>query len=128
MTKSQNLVDIIAETIGEEAVYEKAQTYNYTIGDFTVERDGTLSFNSATVDEERIREVINALEEGGFEYENSDSLSIGVLLEGFTDVALDNLKKLIASKSTLIKKALEIDDLPVEIGEEELTFPWGNVN
>ncbi|MCL2072003.1 MAG: virulence protein [Oscillospiraceae bacterium] len=118
------LVNIIAETIGEEAVYEKAPTYNYTIGDFTVERDGTLSFNSATIDEKRVREVINALEEGGFKYEDSDSLSIGVPLEGFTPETLNNLRLMVESKAVLIKKALGVDSLPIEVGESELTFPW----
>ncbi|MCL2072092.1 MAG: cobalamin biosynthesis protein [Oscillospiraceae bacterium] len=108
----KNLVNIIAETIGEESVYEKAPTYNYTIGDFTVERDGTLSFNSATVDDERTRTVINALEDGGFKYEDSDSLSIGVPLEGFTPETLNNLRLMVESKATLVKKALGVDSCP----------------
>jgi len=45
-------------------------------------------------------------------------------LDGFTAETLDNLHKMVASKAQLIKKALGVDELPIQQGETELAFPW----
>lgn len=42
----------------------------------------------------------------------------------FTEVALENLKRLVESKSSMIKKALGTDCISVIIGEETVSFPW----
>jgi hypothetical protein len=43
---------------------------------------------------------------------------------GFTDETLENLRKIVASKETLIKKALQVDNLPIDIEDDRLCFPW----
>ena len=53
-----------------------------------------------------------------------DKLSIDVPLESFTDTALSNLEKLVASKAPLIKKAIAAEDLPIVQSEDRLCFPW----
>jgi hypothetical protein len=53
-----------------------------------------------------------------------DSLAIEMPLDGFTDEKLGNLKKLIASKSSLIKKALGVDELPIIVTDDKVSFPW----
>ena len=42
----------------------------------------------------------------------------------FTDSNLENLKALIAAKGSLIKKALGVPDLPLEITDTKVSFPW----
>ena len=42
----------------------------------------------------------------------------------FTDGSLENLKALIAAKGNLIKKALGVDDLPQEVTDMKVSFPW----
>jgi hypothetical protein len=42
----------------------------------------------------------------------------------FSDAAIENLRKIVAAKQTLIKKALGADSLPIEIDTEKLQFPW----
>ena len=42
----------------------------------------------------------------------------------FNDQALTELKNLISSKQTLIKKALGIEGLPIKVGDEKVSFPW----
>ena len=42
----------------------------------------------------------------------------------FTTQHLQNLNSIIQAKGDLIKKALGIDDLPVEIEENKICFPW----
>ena len=53
-----------------------------------------------------------------------DGLSIGMPRSFFTDSTLDNLKKLVESKASLIKAALGVDDLPIEVSDEKVEFPW----
>ena len=52
------------------------------------------------------------------------SLTIEIPLEGFTEAAIENLRGLLKSKESLIKKALGVDELPLIIGEDRLSFPW----
>lgn len=53
---------------------------------------------------------------------------IGLVIEmprsSFTDAALDNLKRLVESKSNLIKKALGTETLELEITDDKVEFPW----
>ena len=56
--------------------------------------------------------------------EDADSLTIEMPRADFTDAAIDNLKRLVESKETLIKKALDADSVPVIVGEEAISFPW----
>lgn len=42
----------------------------------------------------------------------------------FTDANLENLKGIIAAKGSLIKKALDTDDLPLEITDTKVSFSW----
>ena len=58
------------------------------------------------------------------EFEETLSLVIELPREYFTDTALENLKRLIKSKGSLIKKALMVTDLPLEISDETVRFPW----
>jgi hypothetical protein len=52
------------------------------------------------------------------------SLTIEMPLDGFTPDKLENLKKLVASKEPLLKKSLKVDELPIEIMEDKVRFPW----
>ena len=42
----------------------------------------------------------------------------------FTEIALENLQKIVDSKRGLLMKALEADGLPIETTEETVSFPW----
>ena len=44
--------------------------------------------------------------------------------EIFTETALENLKALLTAKGALIKKALRVDSLPLEITDTQVSFPW----
>lgn len=44
--------------------------------------------------------------------------------EGFSEEAYGNLQKIIASKATLLKKAIGTDRLDIETTAETLRFPW----
>lgn len=58
------------------------------------------------------------------ECDESDGLTIEMPLEGFNEENIANLEKLIASKTSLIKKAIGADTLQIERTETTLRFPW----
>ena len=51
-------------------------------------------------------------------------LTVSLPRESFTDAALENLRKLVDAKATLIKKALAVESFPVEADDEKVIFPW----
>lgn len=51
--------------------------------------------------------------------------SIGLTVEiPLEKVVVGNLTKLLEAKGSLIKKALGISELPIEVGEDRVSFPW----
>ncbi len=52
------------------------------------------------------------------------NLTISMPREKFSEEALDNLRRLIEAKGTLMKKAFLASDLPLELDEEKISFPW----
>ena len=141
------LVKAISDILALEATYKGAPSFAYEIGSCTIDKNGTLTFAKDMSEDESVR-LIDALKERGYVGEADkiisgepaaedagsavpDELVIEIPKEGFTDEAIGNLKKIIASKKTLIEKALGIADLPfnkdslaVEVGEDKLWFPW----
>lgn len=59
-------------------------------------------------------------------YETAEStrLIIQMPRSAFTNTALENLKGLVESKASLIKKALGTDSIPIIENEEIVSFPW----
>ena len=51
-------------------------------------------------------------------------LTVSMPRKYFNDQALTKLKSLVSSKQTLIKKALGIEELPIKVGDEKVSFPW----
>lgn len=58
------------------------------------------------------------------EFDEGIGLVIDIPREGLTETALENLKRLLESKGTLIKKALGAESLDLEITDETIRFPW----
>lgn len=122
--RRKELVGVVSEITESTVVYKGVPTFAYEVGGFTVDKGGTLSC-SDEVDRELLKRLTDGLTERGFAYEDpSNGLAIEFSLDGFTDERISNLKKLIASKATLIKKSLGTDTLPVERTETTLKFPW----
>lgn len=134
-SKRKALVTDISEILGQEIVYNGAPTFAYSVSNYLIDKDGTLSCPSDDNCEEAER-LLAALKERGYISETADSedsnhadkLSIQMPKADFTEEAIENLKKIIASKETLIKKALGADSLPVDIAGEIVSFPWFTLN
>lgn len=121
------------------ATYRGAPTFAYAIGPYDLDRHGVLYCPETTKPSET-NCLIRRLEEQGFKatlLENDGDAApvpenphypMGFTIEiprtGFSEEAYGNLIKIIASKATLLKKALETDDLTVTTDAEKLHFPW----
>jgi len=133
----KELVKAIGEIVGVKPEYLGMPSAAYRIGCFTVTKDGALEFDDCD-DSGETERLLKSLEKRGFKaVENGGdnlpndtespsqsetaALTVAIPLDM---VNTENLKNLIASKSCLIKKALGITELPVNINENSVSFPW----
>jgi len=121
--RRKDLVTAIGEILDLVPEYKGVPTFAYVIGDFTVSKDGTLCFDEINGSAE-IENLLDKLDRRGFQFKAPGELVIELPREGFSETATANLKRLVKSKETLIKKALGTDRLPIEQTEDRLRFPW----
>ena len=124
-TSRKALVAAITEITGEQPIYRKMPTCSYDIGNITVTKDGSIICPDDSG-------ILTALAEAGFTVEGTDAdaqneatgLTVSLPKDGFTDNAIDNLRKLVDAKAALMRKALEADRLDIEVIEDTVSFPW----
>ena len=122
----KRLVQAIAQILESDAKYLGVPSCAYQVDNFTISKDGILSFDDHT-NRGEAEQLIERLCEMGFEAETpevTDGLCIELPLKDTTEAAIDNLRRMVDSKATLIKKALGADSLEIEITEERIRFPW----
>ncbi len=177
------LVEAASQILDKPAVYQGAPSFAYTVGDYTVDRNGILSYNN-NIHPDFAAVLISDLQERGFvaeiisdtdnndeltaenaaatdnstatteasleaddveagtetaddtvvteniasteanDAESPDILTIEVPDTGFTPEAKENIKKIVASKKTVLEKALGSDGLPIVEKDGKITFPW----
>lgn len=125
----KRLVHTISDWLGVPAKYCGAPTFNYEVDYFTIDRNGNLSFDNHA-DSAVIERLLQHIQDEGFDIDQSHietepcGICISMPRSLFTNNNLENLKALIAAKDSLIKKALGVDDLPLEITGTKVSFPW----
>lgn len=138
------LVKAISEFTGADAVYMRTPTYAYQIDYFTVTREGNLEFDDRA-DSEEIEGLLEFLAGRGFIAENADTKPlemsseeipaatvsaehgepVGVTVEApLESTAVGNLTKLLDAKGRLIRRALAVDSLQIEVTDSTVRFPW----
>ena len=131
------LIATIASITGAEAKYLGAPSFAYHVDYFTIDRIGAITFDDRA-DSEEVENLVERLASMGFEAEPvereadteaeqpaaHDGLTIQMPADGFTPEALNNLHSLIAAKGRLIRKALGVDLLPVQVEADTVSFPW----
>lgn len=138
------LVKAISEFTGADAVYMRTPTYAYQIDYFTVTREGNLEFDDRA-DSEEIEGLLEFLAERGFIAENAatepletdtekvpaaadsaeHSEPVGLTVEvSLESTAVGNLTKLLEAKGRLIRRALAVESLPIEVTDSTVRFPW----
>ena len=130
------LVAAIAELTGKKPIYKFMPTCAYEIGDITVDKEGGVTCEDA----DKLEQIIHNLIADGFTPEdaeeiesteeeataeeadkNGTGLTVSVPLD---KAAVGNLTNLLTAKESLIKKALGINDLGIEVTENVISFPW----
>ena len=137
------LVRAMVEFLGEPPVYQGAPSFAYAVGGYRVDKDGMVSVPDDASSED-IRKLVDALREKGFQPvepaeqptaaadsnlaqaddEDLRFLIIKVPRDGFIPETEENLRRIIASKAPLLKKALETDSLEIVFTEDALCFQW----
>jgi hypothetical protein len=140
--KRKELVTAIGAALEVKPKYMGMPTAAYEIDYFTVTKDGTLEFDDRA-DSEEVERVLEAIAAAGFECEVQDAEdtevekvsettdnapqdeTTGLTVEIPLDkVNVGNLTKLLEAKGSLIKKALGVEDIRIEIKEDRVAFPW----
>ncbi len=138
------LVKAISEFTGADAVYMRTPTYAYRIDYFTVTREGNLEFDDRA-DSEEIETLLKFLSERGFVADTNGAEPTETVIEelsaaadsaahgepvGLTvevpleSTAVGNLTKLLDAKGSLIRKALAVEDIRIEVTNSAVKFPW----
>lgn len=140
------LVTAIGEILEIRPQYKGMPSAAYEIDHFTVTKEGTLEFDDRAESEE-VENLLEQLENRGIvaaptemaqtwlnarEAELSEKsetepqeANVGLTVEIPLDkVAAGNLTKLLDAKGNLIRKALGITDLRIEVLDDRVAFPW----
>ena len=144
------LVAVMRDTLQDATRYLGAPSFAFQVGAYTVDKNGTVTCPDGT-DERQIEMLIRELAHDGFAGErvgesvksaepkavvadhleeatprtaDPDRLAIELPKEGMTPTAMENLRRLVASKATLLKKVLDTNDLPITEHPDRIEFGW----
>ena len=144
------LVRAMVELLGEPPVYQGAPSFAYAVGGYRVDKDGMVSVPDDASSED-IHKLVELLRRRGFQPDVTDATEapeptdttdvteqaeaddaemsfmdyrIEVSHSGFTPEAEENLRRIVASKAPLLKKALGTDSLEIVITDTTIRFPW----
>ena len=142
----KRLADYISGFMGTEKKYLGAPTFAYQIGYLTVSKDGAVSFEDRGYNSD-IDALMAELEGQGFHTEDAIAkadttepeaaptgegvtqphgfgLTVTLPAASLPSGALVNLTSLLTAKGRLIRKALGVEALPVEVSPDTVSFPW----
>ena len=135
-TARKELVEIISQVVCCKKVYKGMPSAAYEVGNFIISNDGTVSYDEQT-EESTLQTILEKAADAGFtakteadaQAKEADLVTAakdtGLVISFPADkVNLENLQKLLKSKSELIKKALEVEDFPIEETDDKISFPW----
>ena len=140
------LVTAIGEILEVRPKYLGMPTAAYEVDYFRIDKNGTVEFDDRA-DSGEIENLLERLAERGFAGEGQEAATDATKETAENDTAgadtapqdenvrltvamplgsanIDNIKKMLEAKGSLIKKAFGIDELPVEVDGEKISFPW----
>lgn len=131
----KRLVQVIAQWLGCDAKYLGVPSCAYRVDYFTIEKDSSLTFDDSA-DSQVIERLLQHIYDEGFDIDQSlaeeeegpeeeiNGICISMPRSLFTDSNLENLKAIITAKGSLIKKALGVAELPIQVTDTKVSFPW----
>ncbi len=128
-SKRKELVNLIANFTDCDAHYKGAPSFAYEVDYFTIDKNGTVSFDDRA-DSKEIEALIEMLYDNNFvaeaakEQDTPTGIAIQIPAGEMTKAQLHNLQAILDAKGMLIMKALGIDSLPINHMDGRLDFPW----
>ena len=163
-SERKRLVTAMAEILECNAKYLGMPTAAYEVDYFTIDKNGTVSFDNHA-DSDEVEQLVERLLELGFEpelcfedlqmtekeefglgrqrrdpwgedgmqasdvpdedeLEEAYGLVVSIPREIAPDAAIENLKRMLQAKGTLIKKAVGADNTDLVVDDEVIRFPW----
>lgn len=134
----KNLVSVLADHTGQKAKYLGAPSFAYQVDYITIDKNGVLHLDD-NADPDWVEAIQARLAASGFTciyeaYDNPqpelvmdeepEGISIQMPMTSFTESSLQNLFDLVDAKGNLIKKALGVSDLTVNLLDDRLAFDW----
>jgi hypothetical protein len=116
-TTRKALVAAIEKLTGEKWVYCRMPTCNYNIGEITALKDGNIDFPNGS-------DIVERLSEMEFEADPEKTESTIEIPNSLLETELDALKRLVASKAVLIRKAFDAENLDITVSKDKVAFPW----
>ena len=137
----KKLVKLISSHLGVESRYLGAPSFAYSIGNYTVNKDGSLSWDEddertaglleaikaegfTTTEDEEVEEEEVLIEEENEEEGEANRLCISFPKSLYDERTLENLKNLVEGKGSLMKKAFKAKSLEIVVDDEKVSFPW----
>ena len=124
------LAQKIGNILGTAPHYERVPSCAYDIAGYRLDKEGVLHIPEGT-EKEMVEDLIRQLRERGFQDDAEiteevpvDKLTIVIPRESLTDMALENLQKIIANKQILFQRAFRTDNTEIEITDEKINFTW----
>ena len=137
----KKLVKLISSHLGIESKYLGVPSCAYSIGAYTVNKDGSLSWDE---DDEKTPGLLEAIKAEGFtasedeeveeeevlveeemeEEAEANRLCISFPKSMYDERTLENLKNLVEGKGSLMKKAFKAESLEIVVDDEKVSFPW----
>ena len=133
----KRLVAALSNLMGVKAKYLGMPSMAYEVSDFIIDKNGNLELNDKA-NRTEIERVAGHLASEGFIAEEEISategrqtadseefgLTVSMPRSNFSERALENLKVIIEAKGELIRHALDVENLPIEVYDDEVSFPW----
>ena len=128
------LVTAIGEILRTKPKYMGMPTAAYDFGGLIIDKNGGAEFEENIFPKDSA-DLLQKLADRGFiaegkevsedheEAPQGEDVGLTVAIP-IANVSAGNLKKLLDAKGELIKKALGVDDIRIEIDEEKVSFPW----
>ena len=144
------LVAVMRDVLHDTTRYLGAPSFAFQVGAYTVDKNGTVTCPDGT-DGGQIEMLIRELAHDGFIGErvgeatkptepkeveaislieenpraiDLEHLAVELPKDGMTPIAMENLRRLVASKDTLLKRALGTDSLPITEHSDRIEFGW----
>ena len=134
----KNLVAVLTDHTGQKTKYLGAPSFAYQVDCITIDKNGVLHLDDSA-DPDWVEAIQARLAASGFTCiseaydtpqpepvmdEEPEGISIQMPMATFTESSLQNLFDLVDAKGNLIKKALGISDLTINLLDDRLAFDW----